>query len=111
MEGLNHILSLRSTIMCHTLVPCTYNVHHLPPVQCTFFFFTVQYMHIHFNLGFIFQTSNNVVSGSSSLADQHTSEMDAWNVNYGASDVLESVCLTPNQIQEVKDQVAFKKAS
>ena len=83
-------------------------MHHLPPVQCTFFFFTVQYMHIHFNLGFIFQTSNNVVSGS---ADQHASVTDAWNVNYSESDVVESVYLTPNQVQEVKDQVAFKKAS
>ena len=66
-------------------------------------------MRIHFNLGFVFQiTLNNVVSGS---AYQHASITDAWNVNYGDSDVVESVYLTPNQIQELEDQEASKKVS
>ena len=38
--------------------------------------------------------------------------MDAWNVNYSDSDVLESDDqLTPNQIQELKDQETSKKVS
>eukprot|EP00731_Ephydatia_muelleri_P002829 Em0001g2829a len=54
-------------------------------------------------------TLNNVVSGS---AYRLTSEMDAWNVNYSDSDVLESDDqLTPNQIQEMKDheEASYKK--